>query len=194
MSRKTLSEKIHCWVLDNMNVLTLNVVTQLLVILHEEGHDDLPKTAQQLLKTKHCRPMKSVLSKRETDGSYIYLGIKNVLEKIITPCVYTEKKISIQLHIDGISIYNNSRIQVWPIALKVYNPKYVSKPVVVALYCGDSKPNSAKEYLKDLVEETNDYVLNGIILNKINYLFEIFCIVADSPARAFIKSVRVGRG
>ncbi|KAK9883013.1 hypothetical protein WA026_001226 [Henosepilachna vigintioctopunctata] len=81
--QKTLSEKLRCWTLDNLNILTSNVVTELLTILREEGHEDLPKTSRQLLKTKHCRPMKSVLSKRETSGSYIYIGITNVLNKII---------------------------------------------------------------------------------------------------------------
>lgn len=194
MSNKTLTEKLRSWTLDNINILNLNVVTQLLKILREEGHEDLPKTSQQLLNTKHCRPMTSVLSKRETNGSYIYIGIKNVLQKIISPDIYKEEIISVQIHIDGISIYNNSLIQVWPIVLKVNNPNYETKPVVVALYCGDSKPKSANDYLKDLVEEANIFISDGIILNETKYSFKISCIIADSPARAFIKSVKNANG
>lgn len=189
-TKKTLSEKLRCWTLNNLNILTLNVVTELLTILREEGHEDLPKTSKQLLKTKHCRPMKSLLSKRETSGSYIYIGIKNVLKKIISPDIYTEKTIAVQVHIDGISIYHNSLIQVWPIILKVYHHNYESKPVTVALYCGDSKPYSAKKYLNDFVNEANKYISNGIVLNEIKYSFKIFCVVADSPARAFIKAIK----
>lgn len=100
------------WALCNINILTLNVVTQLLQILREKGHEDLPKTSQQLLNTKHCRPMTTVLSKRETNGNYIYIGIKNVLKKVIYPDIYKEEILSVQIHIDGISIYNNSLIQV----------------------------------------------------------------------------------
>lgn len=94
-TKKTLSEKLRCWTLNNLNILTLNVVTELLTVLREEGHEDLPKTSKQLLKTKHCRPMKSFLSKRETSGSNINIGIKNVLKKIISPDVYTEKSIAV---------------------------------------------------------------------------------------------------
>ncbi|XP_074096319.1 uncharacterized protein LOC141525658 [Cotesia typhae] len=88
-TKKTLNEKLRCWTLNNLNILTLNVITELLTILREEGHEDLPKTSKQLLKTKHCRPKKSFLSKRETSGSYIYIGIKIVLKKIISPNIYT---------------------------------------------------------------------------------------------------------
>lgn len=188
--KKTQSEKLRCWTLDNLNTLTLNVVTQLLRILRDEGHEDLPKTSNQLLGTKHCRPMKSLTSNRETDGTYICIGIKNALRKVICPDIYTENTISVQLHIDGVSIYNNSSFQVWPIALKVHHRDYESKPVTIALYGGDSKPHSANNYLRDLVEEANDYILNGLILNEVKYSFEIFCMVADSPARAFIKEVK----
>lgn len=188
--KKGLNEKLRSWALKNINTLRLNVVTELLTILREEGHEDLPKTSKQLLRTKHCRPMKTLVSKRETSGSYIYIGIKNVLQKIISSDIYSEQTIAIQLHIDGISIFNNSSIQVWPIILKVYHRNYESKPVTVALYCGDSKPYSAKNYLKDLVKEANEYISNGIVLNEIKYSFKIFCIVADSPARAFIKAIK----
>lgn len=78
----------------------------------------------------------------------------------------------------------------WPILLTVYHRNYESKPVTVALYCGDSKPYSAKNYLKDFVKEANKYISNGIVLNEIKYSFKIFCVVADSPARAFIKAIK----
>lgn len=91
------------------------------------------------------------------------------------------------IHIDGVSFFNNSSIQVWPIVLKVGHRDYDSKPATIALYYGGSKPHSSNEYLRDLVEEANDYILNGLIPYEVKYSFGIFCIVADSPARAFIK-------
>lgn len=105
MPNRSLSEKLRHWALDNnINILTLNVVTELLTVLREEGHEDLPKTAQQLLGTKHRQPMKTMLSKRDTTGHYLYIGIKNSLLKIIVPNIYSENTIIVQLHIDGISI------------------------------------------------------------------------------------------
>lgn len=50
-------------------------------MLREEGHEDLPKTAQQLLGTKHCQPMKTVLSKRDTTAHYLYIEIKKKSSK-----------------------------------------------------------------------------------------------------------------
>lgn len=180
-TKKTLSKKIRCLTLDNINSLKLNVVTQLLTVLREEVHEDLPKTAHQLLGTKHCRPMKTLTSNRETFGTYICTRIKKALQKIISPDIYTEKYISVQILIDGVSLFNNSSIQVWPIVLEVDHRDYDSKPATIALYCGDSKPHSANEYLRDLVKEANDDILNGLVLNEVKYSFEIFVSLLIHP-------------
>lgn len=101
-ANRTLSEKLHHWALGNINILTLNVVTQLLTVLREEGHEELPKTAQQLLGTKHCQPMITVLSKRNTTAHYLYIGIKKSLQKIIVPSIYSEKTITVQQYKYGL--------------------------------------------------------------------------------------------
>lgn len=59
----------------------------------------------------------------------------------------------------------------------MHHQNYESKPVVIALYCGDSKPSSTEDYLKDLVIECNEYILNEITLNEVNYSFEIMCVI-----------------
>lgn len=182
-----LTEKLRAWTLRNIKVLTLNVVTELINILKEEGHSSLPNTAQQLLKTQHCRKLVGMLSKHKTKGQYVYLGIKSSLEKIISPSVFTENEIAVQVHIDGASIFNNSLIQVWPIVLKVFHKNYISKPVVIAIYGGDSKPDSVDEYLNDFIAEATELIKTGVNLHNTKYNFKIFCIIADSPARAYIK-------
>lgn len=77
------------------------MITELLLVLREEGHMSLPKTAQNLLGTKHHRIVQVTSSNRATEGTYTYLGIKNGLEKIILPNVYCENYISVFTHIDG---------------------------------------------------------------------------------------------
>ncbi|KAK0158025.1 hypothetical protein PV327_011264, partial [Microctonus hyperodae] len=120
VSNRTSREKLRHWALDNINILTLNVVTQLLIVLRK-GHEDLPKTAQQLLGTKHCQPMKtsigtssrnvqSVLCELENfdqvndvalDSMHLlYLGaMKNLLEKL-----FVVKKHPARLKSDKIKI------------------------------------------------------------------------------------------
>lgn len=66
-----INNKILQWTLKNLDTLRLNVVTELLFLLREEGHTSLPQTAQTLLGTKHHRVLQVMTSNRETEGAYI---------------------------------------------------------------------------------------------------------------------------
>lgn len=181
-----LREKIRLWTIKNIDTLRLNVVSELLVILKEEGHPTLPRTAEALLGTTHCQVLKPMTSNRQTDGSYIYLGIQKALTTMISD-IYTEDRICVDVHIDGMSIFKDSNKQVWPIVLKITHENYICKPFVVALYCGNAKPNKAIEFLSDFVEEATNLIENGVVLADKLYSFVIRAFIADSPARAFIK-------
>jgi len=76
-----INEKIAQWTLRNLDTLRLNVVTELLTLLREEGHTSLSQTAQTLLGTKHHCVLQVMTSNRETEGAYIYLGIQKGFEK-----------------------------------------------------------------------------------------------------------------
>uniref|UniRef100_A0A6V7LX39 Uncharacterized protein n=1 Tax=Bracon brevicornis TaxID=1563983 RepID=A0A6V7LX39_9HYME len=141
-----LQEKLRLWVVNNIGTLRLNVVTELLCILKNEGHPTLPRTAETLLGTVHRRELAPMVSKRATDGTYAYLGIVRRLESIISAETFQEDEICLDIHIDGMSIYKDSDKQIWPITLKVVNGKYDAKPFVVALYCGDSKPHKLSDF------------------------------------------------
>lgn len=182
-----INEKIAQWTLRNLDTLRLNVVTELLSILREQGHTSLPRTAQALLGTKHHRILQTMTSNRETEGSYMYLGIQRGLEKIVSPNVYRESEICVLIHVDGMQIYNNSQIQVWPISVKIVHSNYACKPFVAGIYCGDSKPQSSNNFLNDFVMEATNLTSNGVELHGKIYSFKICALVADAPARAFIK-------
>ncbi|XP_041766358.1 uncharacterized protein LOC121590612 [Anopheles merus] len=60
---------------------------------------------------------------------------------------------------------------------------------VVALFCGKTKPASAEDYLRQLVTELNQLQSTGIVLSGIQVKIRVRAIIADTPARAFIKGV-----
>ncbi|EZA47524.1 hypothetical protein X777_16276 [Ooceraea biroi] len=184
-----IKEKIQQWTLNNIGSLQLNVVTDLLQILREEGHSTLPKTAQTLLGTTHHRILQQMQSVNGT-GEYIYIGIEHGLKRIIDPDIFIEKEIIIFVHIDGVQIYNNSQIQVWPILIKIVHDNWVCEPFVVALYCGDSKPLNASDYLINFVTEASKLINSGVTISGKTYAFTISGIIADSPARSFIKCIK----
>lgn len=126
-------------------------------------------------------------SNRETEGAYVYLGIEKGLQKIISPKVYRENDIYVLIHIDGMQIFNNSQIQAWPILVKIFHGDYVCKPFVAAIYCGDSKPKSSNIFLSDFVIEAKNLISNGVQICGKKYSIKIYAIIADAPARAFLK-------
>lgn len=133
--------------------VTHNFTTELLGILREDGHKELPNSAATLLKSatykeKEIKQMrtKSHLHEKEY-GDYVYLGIAENLRRIISPTVYTSRTIKLLLNVDGLPVFNRSNQQLWPILMLVFDPDYESTPFMVAAFCGKSKPNSVKHFL-----------------------------------------------
>lgn len=63
------------------------------------------------------------------------------------------------------------------------------RPMIIAIWCGDGKPNSLNEYLTPFVQELNKLIETGIIVNAYKIRISIRCFKCDSPARAFIKGM-----
>lgn len=59
-------------------------------------------------------------------------------------------------------------------------------PIVVAIWCGISKP-PLNEYLQPFVAEMKLLMSNGITINAHKIEIKIGRIICDTPARAFLK-------
>lgn len=60
-------------------------------------------------------------------------------------------------------------------------------PITIAIWCGDSKPNNLNDYLHQFVDELNNLLANGILINNHKIALRIRCFICDTPARAFLK-------
>ena len=148
-----MKEKLSIWAVNNIFNLRNTTTTELLNILNEAGHSELPKTAETLLETKKCVNNSIIIpSAKGNNGIYTYFGIKNVLKKMLNSANYEDSKVKILVNIDGIPIYEKSTQQFWPILIKIFHTNYTCSPGIVALYCGDSKkPASVDQYLEDFI-------------------------------------------
>lgn len=182
----TLKEKLRSWALKNINTLNNKVLSELLCLLRTEGHE-LPKTASALLNTRGKVLVQPMVSSRKTTGSYIYFGIRAGLEQKLKSDVYTEDFIPVLVNIDGIPIHRNSKQQFWPILIQLYHNDYNCSPIIVAIYLGDSKPDSTEIFLADFVAESQELIQNGLVINGKKFSFKIAAFVCDTPARSFIK-------
>jgi len=153
--------KLQSWAVKFRNNLTIEAIDGLLDVLRNENFYDLPKSAVALLKTKSNKNIKTIMSSKNTNGSYVYFGIEESLKQIIIE-EYVDDSISLLFNIDGLPLFNNSNEQFWPILGLILHKEYKSKPFIVSLYSGDSKPKSVVEFLEDFVKEVKILVQNGV--------------------------------
>lgn len=89
----------------------------------------------------------------------------------------------IDFNTDGATLDGQGKIQMWPIQIRIANiPR--SKPEIVGVRRGISKPNSAKELFQYFfVDEVRD-ILNrgGIVFRNQLKIVQLRCFIADSPA------------
>ena len=97
-----------------------------------------------------------------------------------------DKVLSITVGIDGLPLSGSSRKQFWPILVKVDQSKN-NMPFPVAICYGEEKP-PLEEFLREFVKECCEYELSGFDFSCKTYIFRVRCIVADAPARSFLKS------
>lgn len=161
--------------------LTLISVTNLLKILRSHGMTELPKDARTLLQT----PAKTKIIEMGK-GQFWYNGIKsNLLSALSDGKVQRPMTKSLLFNIDGMSPFNSSVLQFWPIVFIIDEMPHL-RPMVAAVYYGESKP-PLQLLFEQFVEELKDVCSNGLIIDghKINIVIK--CFVCDTPARSFIK-------
>ena len=161
---------------------------KLLHILHAAGHVDLPKDSRTLLKTRRTSSVRSLGA-----GKFYYFGLQENLQfrlqgwKDLDEC-------AVVVNIDGLSLFNSSSIQFWPILCRIV-ADVNTFPFLVALYCGEGKPEPLADYLHDFIQEVKILTRQGVTLNsfgidQIQIPFRISAFICDAPARAFVKCIK----
>ncbi|KAG1690732.1 hypothetical protein GQR58_007598 [Nymphon striatum] len=117
-----------------------------------------------------------------------------VIEKWVKTMIFTGnvEEVSIQVNIDGLPLFKSSGAQFWPILGKLVRPQ-ISKPFIIGLFSGVSKPSNLFEYLEHLVTELDNLFLNGILISETaedRVVLSLSCVICDAPAKAYIKQIK----
>lgn len=166
--------------------ITLNALSHLFKILRKNNHEFLPKCAQTLLKTP--RSTKLLIRELKGGGEFWYYGILSGLKTVLSEEVLEtlSNVIEIDVFFDGFSPYNSIRRFLWPIAGCIAGRKDV---FIVAIWCGETKhPQDLDAYLEDFINETLE-LMNGFHMNNKCYKLKIRNVIADAPARTWLKCV-----
>lgn len=61
--------------------------------------------------------------------------------------------------------------------------------MIVAIWSGNGKPSILNDYLNPFVIELNEILESGILVNSYQIFVTVRCIIADTPARSYIKGI-----
>lgn len=175
LSQISLAQELRTWY--HCHRISHSSFDHLLRILKSNGMN-LPIDSRTLLKTPRIVQIQTM-----GNGEFWYNGIKNCLN---TAYSEIDKPVVLPLvfNVDGLPPFNSSPLEFWPILFKIENMNL--KPMVVAIYCGETKP-PLQEFLYSFVEELNDILQNGFYVNGYKIEIVIKYFVCDTPARNFIK-------
>ncbi|XP_053667430.1 uncharacterized protein LOC128717596 [Anopheles marshallii] len=175
-----IQECIRCWALSTHQ--THQALNGLLEILRKKTQFKFPKDARTLLQTQ---PGAQQIV-RIAGGEYWYHGIATCLLKYFGRVQPKTTSFSLNVSIDGLPLHNSGPTQFWPILINIQEEPNIPC-MIVAIFCGSTKPLSTEEYLRPFVTELKDLMENGIIIADKLIQIRVRAFIADSPARAFIK-------
>jgi len=155
---------------NNLIHAALNMILKLI----NPAYPFLPRTARSLLRT----PRKLETTSFD-NGEMYYHGIqKCLMRKLQNSGINSEiSTVNLIINIDGLPVFKSSRIDLWPI-LGRSDDIVVSRPFMIACFCGEGKPIILETYLKLFIEEMIFLRENGFQYNRKTYYVEIECFAA----------------
>ena len=168
--------------------ISRNAKNDLLIILRQYGHPEMPKCARTLLKTQ-----RQVHTEIKCGGDYIYLGISNGISRVFASNPYLQmdsNTIDLVVNVDGVPLYKSSSTQIWPAICKFSN----YPPFIFSLFCGTKIPDDSEEFLREFLHEFDVLRETGFQNGNNIFLINLHAFVCDAPARQFIKCVKSHAG
>lgn len=156
---------------------------------------ELPKDPRTLMKTP-----REVRKVEVSGGCCIYFNLRErILANLQSGYVKCNQPIfdkisssanpliSLSVGVDGIPITRSSKKQFWPVLCAVDQSK-LPTPFVAAIFYAETKPSNT-DFLQPFIKECKSLEIEGILYNGKKYAFRVSKILADAPARSFLKSV-----
>ncbi|KER30995.1 hypothetical protein T265_02672 [Opisthorchis viverrini] len=182
MFQPSLADIFRDWMIST-NV-PFSTVNRLLVSLQHKL-PELPQDARTLMRTPRSCPTREVPPEED-----IHLGIANGLRRVV-PMYLPPQPYIIHLHmnVNVMKLHNNGTTVIWPILARIVRP-FTSPVFLVGLYGGVRKPEDVCTYLNDVVQELEELLRLGVVVNDLHHQVVLDAIICDKPARSFVTRVR----
>nr|XP_047128984.1 uncharacterized protein LOC124809195 isoform X3 [Hydra vulgaris] len=179
LTTETLSEDLAVW--STKSKISQSLLNELIMILRKYGHSELPNDARTLLK-----PFKVVKVHKKCGGTYAYFTIADSLNYFMnTKNAFQSTELSITINVDGLPLFKSSNLQLWPILGLIEN--YI---FIIALFCGDAKPNCLDDFLNDFIKEFLLLTNEGFYYNNNKFKVTLKAFICDAPSRCFLKCIQ----
>lgn len=122
-------------------------------------------------------------------GQYYHKGLETGLRSLFGNMNESES-IAININVNGLPLYKNGTDQFWPILCNIHNLPHIN-PIIIGIFHGRQKPTKIEEFLSPFVDEITPILKSGISIKEHKLNVKIRAIICDSPARAFIKGMRI---
>lgn len=167
---------------------------KLLKILRSRLLPTLPKSSKTFLKTNDADYQIQEMEDCEGGmGSFVYLGLAKGLTDCVNHRLHRNGVIELQVHADAMPATKSGTDSFWVLLGKVHFDPDIYQPFVIAVFQGQNKPNNLRQFLDHFVDEFNELHRDGIEISGRNFNITLKCIIADTPARSFLKNT-LGHG
>ena len=154
-------------------------VEDLLKLLRENSHPELPKSYRGLCKNN----VSDFKIQKRCGDEYIYLGLKNSLLKFVE-CELEKQTLEISFNIDALPVFSSRKTLFWTILCLIRKTVFV-----VALFYGTKKPTPVQEFLREFLEELETLSEYGIVSSIATHQIVVKAFVCDAPAQSFLKCI-----
>lgn len=192
--KENIVRELRQWAIESN--IQQNHLDRLLQILRGELIPSLPKSSKTLLQTvsaSYCIIEMEDNGIMSSPGQFAYLGIEDGLKRCVNPDTHNGT-IELLFNVDGLPISGSSGKSFWPILCKIHYVPDIHSPYPVAIYLGESKPKNLDDYLRQFIQEINHLQEHGTVISGKTYEVQLKGIVADTPARAFLKCCKCHGG
>lgn len=164
-----------------------DLLTDLLKVLQQAGHPELPNTAEKLPDT----PKTTEISRCE-DGEDFY-GLEKSLLDIINRGENLPDIIELDVGADGAPLSKSGNKKLCPIVGRIRNHSSLP-PFLIGCYHGIRSPTSSKPFLQPFVNEFKKFEDNYLSLNGKMYKLILRCIICDTPGRCLVRGSQLYNG
>jgi len=181
----SLTDELGEWAIQHN--ITHAALGSLLKLLHK-SHPELPRDSRTLLNrgvTSSALAIQNIAG-----GSYYHFGIeKGVIQIIADLALGNGSPLKLHVNIDGLPLHRSTSAQFWPILGLLANCS-LKEPFVIGLFYGMHKPKDVNAFFNDFVNEFKKLQTTGVIYGNKKYDIVLAAVICDTPARAYVKSVK----